>query len=146
MSGSARARCTRLVRAPLLVCEGCFAVGCERASRSEVCVQRAGRMALRAAHGGSNSSSPGWYIENRHGSGQDHHSPKVFRTRGTAAADHSAEAAKPRRRSRIAGSTSYVVEVDTGLAHHELPYGCDRLQAWLGMHCLGVVTALPLIR
>jgi len=37
-----------------------------------------------------------------------HHRPESLRTRGSAAAAHSAVAAKPRRRSPIVGSTSYL--------------------------------------
>eukprot|EP00966_Prymnesium_polylepis_P177049 4100525-Prymnesium_polylepis.1 len=36
----------------------------------------------------------------------DHHRPNRFRTRGTAAAGHSGQAAKPTRRPRMVGPTS----------------------------------------
>ena len=69
--------------------------------------QRVGRKAREALHAGCKCSPTSWNLENRHDRGHHHHRPKRFRTRGTAAADHSGQAAKPRQRTSIAGSTSY---------------------------------------
>jgi hypothetical protein len=70
-------------------------------------MQRVGLAVEKAAHRDGNSLSPSRPLENRHDSGQDHHRPKAFRMREAGAADHSAEAAKPRRRPGLVGSTSY---------------------------------------
>ena len=68
--------------------------------------QRVGRKAREALHAGCKCSPTSWNLENRHDRGHHHHRPKRFRTRGTAAADHSGQAARPTRRSPIVGSTS----------------------------------------
>jgi hypothetical protein len=84
------------------------ALGAPLRERGALCTaeQRVGRKPRKALRADRDSSSHDSNLENRHDRGQDHHRPKVSRTRGTAAADHSGQAARPRRRSRIVGSTS----------------------------------------
>jgi len=83
------------------------ALGALLRKRGALCTaaQRVGLKPRKAPCADRDSSSRGRNLENRHDSGQHHHCPVRFRTRGTAAADHSGQAAKPRRRSPIAGSS-----------------------------------------
>ena len=74
------------------------ALGASLRERGALCTaaQRVGRKPRKALRADRDSSSHDSNLENRHDSGQDQHLPKRFRARGTAVADHSGEAVKPR--------------------------------------------------
>ena len=75
-------------------------------ARGALCTatQRIGQMVWKAPHRGRDSLSLRWNLEKAHDSGQHHYRPKGFDTRDAAAGDHSAEAAKPRRRQVLVTS------------------------------------------
>ena len=105
-----RARRVRGLRRARVVVGIRAALGAPLRESGALCTaaQRVGRKPRKARRADRDSSSHDSNLENRHDRGQDHHCPVRFRARGTAGADHSGRAAKPRRRSRIAGSTSYL--------------------------------------
>ena len=104
-----RARRVRGLRRARVVVGIRAALGAPLRERGALCTaaQRVGRKPRKARCADRDSSSHDSNLENRQNRGQDHHCPVRFRARGTAGADHSGRAAKPRRRSRIVGSTSY---------------------------------------
>ena len=103
--------------------------------------QRVGRKAREALHAGCKCSPTSWNLENRHDRGHHHHRPKRFRTRGTAAADHSGQAARPTRRSPIVGSTSYMYDPPvSGISGYRLHL---IMAPWRVSHWLGLARHLP---